>query len=102
MAIAAGQAKGPFKPAPGLNFPMQAVAAGKCESPRGAMESREARQDLRLSFFFLGWAAVYHGHRVTGLQEQIPSQGPAAQGPVCPAGTGLRFSGWPETLLMTR
>lgn len=46
--------QGPFKPALGLNFPMLAVAVGKCESPCGAMESRAARQDLRLSFVLPG------------------------------------------------
>lgn len=94
MAIGVGQVKGLFKPATGLNFPMQVVAVGKCESPCEALESRAARQDLKLSLFFLDWAAVCHGHRVTDLQEQLlwASQGPAAQGPVCLAGTGLRFS----------
>lgn len=104
MVIGPGQAKGLFKPAPGVSFPMQAAAVGKCESPCGVMGSRAARQNLRLSLFFLGRAAVCYGHRVTGLQEQLlrASQGLAAQGPVCPAGDGLRFSKWPRTLLMTR
>ena len=92
MTAGLGQAKGPLKPAPGLDFPMQAVAVRKCKSPCGAMESRAANQGLKLSLFFLGWARVCHGHRVISLQEKLlwASQCSAAQGPVCPAGTGLR------------
>lgn len=51
MALGAGQTKGPFKPTPGLRFPVQAGAVGSVTHYVGSR--RAARQGFGLSLFFL-------------------------------------------------
>lgn len=70
MALGAGQAKGPFKPAPGLRFPMKAGAVGSMAHYVGSRKA-EQQGSLQVQFVLPGWAAVYHGHRATSLQELL-------------------------------
>lgn len=55
MVIGLGQVKGLFKPAPGLNFPMQAVAVGKCVTMWGLRkQSSKARLEAKFVLPGLG------------------------------------------------